>query len=111
MSKFISSANDSIKVVDDASYILNDALHINAVFNTSAAVEANTDALFIKLPDCGAHAELGWFNTDSEHAASAGATVKKTTSSVDGLNVISIQLGAAADASKVYNIEGWVKLK
>ena len=32
MSKLISSANASIKVVDDASYMVNDALHINAVF-------------------------------------------------------------------------------
>lgn len=111
MSKFISSANASIEVVDDASYMVNDALHINAVFNASDVVEANTDVLFINLPDCGAHAELGWFNTSSEHAATAGASVKKTTSSVDGLNVISIQLGDATVANQVYNVEGWVKLK
>lgn len=107
MSKFISSANDSIEVVDDASYMVNDALHINAVFNASAIVEANTDVLFINLPDCGAHAEVGWFDTSSYHAA----TVKKTTSSVDGLNVISIQLDADTEANKKYNVEGWVKLK
>lgn len=107
MSKFISSANASIKVVDDASYMVNDALHINAVFSASAIVEANTDVLYINLPDCGAHAEVGWFNTGSDHAAS----VKKTTSSVDGLNVISIQLDAATVASQEYNVEGWVKLK
>lgn len=107
MSKFISSANASIKVVDDASYMVNDALHINAVFSASAIVEANTDVLHINLPDCGAHAEVGWFNTGSYHAAK----VKKTTSSVDGLNVISIQLDDATAASQVYNIEGWVKLK
>ena len=111
MSKFISSANASIEVVDDASYMLNDALHINAVFNASAIVEKNTDVLFINLPDCGAHAELGWFNTVSEHAATAAATVKKTTSKKDGLNVISIQLGAATAANQEYNVEGWVKLK
>lgn len=111
MSKFISSANASIEVVDDASYMVNDALHINAVFNASAIVEANTDVLFINLPDCGAHAELGWFDTGSAHAADAAASVKKTTSSVDGLNVISIQLDAATAASQEYNVEGWVKLK
>lgn len=111
MSKFISSANASIEVVDDASYMVNDALHINAVFNASAIVEANTDVLFINLPDCGAHAEVGWFDTSSNHAATAAASVKKTTSSVDGLNVISIQLDDATAASKEYNIEGWVKLK
>ena len=111
MSKFISSANAGIKVVDDASYMVNDALHINAVFSASAVVAANTDVLFINLPDCGAHAEVGWFDTGSDHSATAAATVKKTTSKVDGLNVISIQLGAATAADKVYNVEGWVKLK
>ena len=110
MSKFISSANASIKVVDDASYMVNDALHINAVFSASASVEANTDVLHINLPDCGAHAEVDWFNTASDHATAA-AKVKKTTSSVDGLNVISIQLGAATAANQEYNVEGWVKLK
>lgn len=110
MSKFISSANASIKVVDDASYMVNDSLHINAVFSASAIVGANTDVLHINLPDCGAHAEVGWFNTASDHAT-ASAKVKKTTSSVDGLNVISIQLGAATAASQEYNVEGWVKLK
>lgn len=110
MSKFISSANASISVVDDASYMINDALHINAVFDASGVVEANTDVLFINLPDCGAHAEVGWFNTGSDHAATAAASVKKTTSSVDGLNVISIQLGAATAKGQEYNVEGWVKL-
>ena len=110
MSKFISSANASIKVVDDASYMVNDALHINAVFSASAIVEANTDVLHINLPDCGTHAEVGWFNTASDHAATAAAKVKKTTSSIDGLNVISIQLGAATAANQEYNVEGWVKL-
>lgn len=110
MSKFISSANKSITVVDDASYMVNDALHINAMFTASGVVAANTDVLFINLPDCGEHAEVGWFNTSSDHAATAAATVKKTTSSVDGLNVISIQLGAATAASQEYNVEGWVKL-
>ena len=110
MSKFITSANDSIKVVDDASYMVNDALHINAVFSASAVVAANTDVLYVGLPDCGERAEVGWFNTGSDHAATAEATVKKTTSSVDGLNVISIQLGAATAANQEYNVEGWVKL-
>ncbi len=48
-----------INVVDDASYMVNDALHINAVFSASAVVAANTDVLYINLPDCGAHAEVG----------------------------------------------------
>lgn len=111
MSKFISSANESIKVVDDASYMVNDALHINAVFTASGVVAANTDVLHVNLPDCGAHAEVGWFNTGSDHAATAAATVKKTTSSVDGLSVISIQLDSATVASQEYNVEGWVKLR
>ena len=54
-------------------------------FSASAIVEANTDVLHINLPDCGAHAEVGWFNTASDHAATA--------------------------ANQEYNIEGWVKLK
>lgn len=111
MSKFISSANAGIKVVEDASFMLNDALLINAVFSASAIVEANKDVLCINLPDCGAHAEVGWFDTASAHAATAAASVKKTTSKVDGLNVITIQLGADTAADKVYNVEGWVKLK
>lgn len=110
MSKFISSANESIKVVDDASYMVNDALHINAVFTASGVVTAKTDVLHVNLPDCGAHAEVGWFNTGSDHAATAAATVKKTTSSVDGLSVISIQLDSDTVASHEYNVEGWVKL-
>lgn len=111
MSKFISSANESIQVVDDASYMVNDALHINAVFTASGVVTANTDVLYVNLPDCGAHAEMGWFDTGTDHSATAAATVKKTTSSVDGLNVISIQLDAATAAEQEYNVEGWVKLK
>lgn len=110
MSKFISSANASIKVIDDASYLVNDALHINAVFSASAIVAANTDVLYINLPDCGEHAEVGWFNTGSDHAATAEATVKKTTSTKDGLSIITIQLGTATAAEQEYNIEGWVKL-
>lgn len=110
MSKFISSANAGISVVDDASYMVNDALHINAVFTASAVVAANSNVLYINLPDCGEHAEVGWFNTSSDHAATNTAVVKKTTSSVDGLNVISIQLDAATAAEQEYNVEGWVKL-
>lgn len=110
MSKFISSANESIKVVDDASYMVNDALHINAVFTASGVVVANTDVLHVNLPDCGEHAEVGWFNTSSDHAATNAAVVKKTTSSVDGLNVISLQLDTATAAEQEYNVEGWVKL-
>lgn len=111
MSKFISSANESIQVVDDASYMVNDALHINAVFTASGEVTANTDVLRVNLPDCGAHAEVGWFDTGSNHAATNAAAVKKTTSSVDGLSVISIQLDTATAAEQEYNVEGWIKLK
>ena len=110
MSKFISSANSAIKVVDDASYLVNDALHINAVFTASGIVAANTDVLHINIPNCGEHAEVGWFNTGSDHAATAAASIKKTTSTKDGLSVISIQLGAATAANQEYNVEGWVKL-
>lgn len=110
MSKFITSANSSISVVDDASYQVNDALHINAVFTASGVVAANSDVLRINIPDCGEHAEVGWFNTASDHAATAAASIKKTTSSVDGLKVISIQLGAATAKGQEYNVEGWVKL-
>lgn len=110
MSKFITSANSMITVVDDASYLVNDALHINAVFTASGVVAANTDVLRINIPDCDEHAEVGWFNTSSDHAATAAASIKKTTSTKDGLSVISIQLGAATAASQEYNVEGWVKL-
>lgn len=111
MSKFISSANSMIAVVDDASYLVNDALHIKAVFTASGVVAANTDVLTINIPDCGEHAEVGWFNTGSDHAATAAASIKKTTSTKDGLSVISIQLGAATAASQEYNVEGWVKIQ
>lgn len=110
MSKFISSANSIITVIDDASYQLNGALHINAVFTASGVVAANTDVLHINISDCGEHAEVGWFNTGSDHAATAAARIKKTTSTKDGLSVISIQLDAATVANQEYNVEGWVNL-
>lgn len=110
MANFILSADDKITVVEDASYLLNDALHINAVFSASGVVAANTDVLRINLPNVGEHAEVGWFNTSSDHAATAAASVKNTFSSKDGLHNITIQLGAATVASQEYNVEGWVKL-
>lgn len=110
MSKFLSSANVNIVMVDDASYLVNDALHINGVFTARGVVGANTDVLYVNLPNCGEHAEVGWFNTGSDHAATAAASIKKTTSTKDGLNVITIQLGAATANGQEYNVEGWVKL-
>ena len=110
MANFILSADDKITVVEDASYLLNDTLHINAVFSSSGVVAANTDVLRINLPNVGEHAEVGWFNTGSDHAATAAASVKNTFSSKDGLHNITIQLGAATAASQEYNVEGWVKL-
>lgn len=74
------------------------------MFTASGVVAANTDVLHINIPDCSEHAEVGWFNTGSDHAATAAASIKKTTSTKDGLSVISIQLGAATAASQEYNV-------
>ena len=40
MVNFIQAANDKIKITEDVSYLLNDALHVNTVFTASAAVTA-----------------------------------------------------------------------
>lgn len=110
MVNFIQSADSKIKINEDVSYLLNDALHVNAVFTASDAIEGSSPVLRVNLPNVGKHAELGWYNTATEYAPSAAATVQNTTSSVDGLHNITIQLGAATDASQEYHIEGWIEL-
>ena len=110
MVNFIQSADSKIKINEDVSYLLNDALHVNTVFTASGVIEANNPVLRVNLPNVGKHAELNWYNTSSDHAPSAAATVKNTTSSVDGLHNIIIQLGTATVASQEYHIEGWITL-
>lgn len=110
MVNFIKSADSKIKINEDVSYLLNDALHVNAMFTASGVVEQNSPVLRVNLPSVGKHAELNWYNTSSDHAATAAATVKDTTSSVDGLHNITIQLGAATVSGQEYHIEGWIKL-
>lgn len=109
MVNFIKSADSKIKINEDVSYMLNNALHVNAVFTATGAVEANSPVLRVNLPNVGAHAEINWYNTGSDVAPTA-ATVKNTTSSVDGLHNITIQLGVATVAEKEYHIEGWIEL-
>lgn len=109
MVNFIQSADSKIKINEDVSYLLNDALHVNAVFTASDAIEANNPVLRVNLPNVGAHAEINWYNTSSAHTPTA-ATVKNTTSSVDGLHNITIQLGEATVANQEYHIEGWIAL-
>ena len=110
MVNFIQSADSKIKINEDVSYLLNDALHVNAVFTATGAVTAGNPVLRVNLPNVGAHAEINWYNPSSDHAPSAAATVKNTTSSVDGLHNITIRLGTATVASQEYHIEGWIAL-
>lgn len=110
MVNFIKSADSKIKINEDVSYLLNDALHVNAVFTASDVVEANSPVLRVNLPNVGKHAELNWYNTSSDHTATAAAKVKDTVSSVDGIHDITISLGAATADSQEYHIEGWIKL-
>lgn len=110
MVNFIQAADSKIKINKDVSYLLNDALHVNAVFTASDIVEANNPVLRVNLPNVGKHAELNWYNTSSDFAPTAAATVKNTTSSVDGLHNITIQLGEATVAEQEYHIEGWIEL-
>ena len=109
MVNFIQAADANIKINEDVSYLLNDALHVNAVFTATGAVEANSPVLRVNLPNVGKHAELSWYNTSSDYAATA-ANVKNTTNSVNGRHNITIQLGAATKAEQEYHIEGWIKL-
>ena len=110
MVNFIQSADSKIKINEDVSYLLNNALHVNAVFTATGAVSADNPVLRVNLPNVGAHAELNWYNTGSDRGPSATATVKNTTSSVDGLHNITIQLSAETTASQVYHIDGWIAL-
>lgn len=107
MVNFIQAADAKIKINEDVSYLLNDALHVNAVFTASGIVEANNPVLRVNLPNVGKHAELNWYSTNSDNAA---ATVKNTVSSVDGIHDITISLGSATADSQKYHIDGWIKL-
>ena len=109
MANFIQAANDNIKITEDVSYLLNDALHVNTVFTASGTVTDSEPVLRINLPNIGDHAELNWYNAASDYAATAAAKVKNTFSTKDGLHDITISLGAATAASQEYHIEGWVK--
>lgn len=110
MAKFITSADAKIKVTEDVSYLLNDALHVNTVFTATGAVTAGQPVLRVNLPKIGEHAEVNWYNTASDYSATAAASVKDTFSTKDGLHNVTIQLGAATVASQEYHIEGWIKL-
>lgn len=110
MVNFIQPADSKIKINEDVSYLLNNALHVNAVFTTTGTVAADNPVLRVNLPNVGAHAEINWYNTGSDRAPSAAATVKNTISSVDGLHNITIQLSAAVPASQEYHIDGWIAL-
>lgn len=109
MVNFIQSADSKIKIIEDVSYLLNNALHVNAVFTATDTVAADSPVLRVNLPNVGAYAEINWYNTGSDHAPSAAATVKNT-SSVDGLHNITIQLSADVAASQEYHIDGWIAL-
>lgn len=110
MVNFIKSADSNIKINEDVSYLLNDALHVNAVFTASGVVTADSPVLRVNLPNVGKHAELNWYNISSDLAATAAATVKDTVSSVDGIHNITISLSSDTTASNEYHIEGWIKL-
>ena len=110
MTNFIQSADSKIKIVEDNSYLLNGALRVFAVFTATDVVNANDPVLLVNLPNVGKHAELGWFNADSEHAATAGASVKNTMTSKDGMHKITISLGTATASGQEYHINGWINL-
>lgn len=110
MVNFIQSADSKIKINEDVSYLLNDALHVNAVFTATGAVEASSPVLRVNLPNVGAHAKINWYNISSDFAPTAAATVKNITSSVDGLHNITIQLDEPTVAEQKYHIEGWIEL-
>lgn len=110
MVNFIQPADNKIKINEDVSYLLNNALHVNAVFTATGIVTAGNPVLRVNLPNVGAHAEINWYDISSGRAPSTAATVKNTTSSVDGLHNITIQLSADVAASHVYHIDGWIAL-
>lgn len=107
MANFIKSADSKININEDVSYLLNDALHVNAVFTASGVVDQGKPVLRVNLPNVGKHAELCWYTTRSEYAA---ATVYNNVTSVDAIHDITISLSAATVASQAYHIEGWIKL-
>lgn len=110
MVNFIQAADAKIEINEDVSYLLNDALHVNAVFTASGAVTAGSPVLRVNLPAVGKHAELNWCNASSDDSATAAAKVTDTVSSVDGIHDITISLSGATAASQEYHIEGWIKL-
>ncbi len=110
MSKFITSANKNITVNEDASFPINDALHVKCTFTSKGTVAANTDLLEINVPKVGDHAEVGYFNTASDSSNTAAIKVVDTVSSVDGLHKITMQMEAATADGQEYSVEGWVKL-
>lgn len=110
MSKFISSADTNITVTGDASYTINDILFINSVIAAKGIVAANNNVLYINVPKLGNKAEVGWFNTESDHSAIAAATVKSSTDDTGTITVNSITFDAATAAGQEYVVEGWVKL-
>lgn len=110
MINFIQSADSKIKINEDVSYLLNDALHVNVVFTASGTITADSPVLRVNLPNVGKHAELNWYNTSSDYAATAAAKVNDTVSSVDGIHNITISLSADTAASQEYHIVGWIKL-
>lgn len=110
MSKFVESANAGIAIIDDACFTLNDNLFVNVIFTASSAITANSDILRVIIPDCGEHAEIGYFNTGSDDASTAAGKVKRVVSSVDGIVTITVQLDAATAANQEYCMTGWIKL-
>lgn len=58
MVNFIQSANSKIKINEDVSYLMNDALHVNAVFTATDAIKENVPVLRVNLPNVGKHAKL-----------------------------------------------------
>ena len=111
MANFIKSADNRIEVVEDNSYLLNGALRVSTVFASKGAVDANKPVLLVNLPNVGKHAELGYYNTATNHSANGGASVTNTTSSKDGLHKITISLGAQTLLDQQFYIEGWINLQ
>ena len=82
MSKFISSADTNITVTGDASYTINDILFINTVITAKGVVASGNNVLYINVPKLGNKAEVGWFNTASDHSTTAAATVNEIKKTV-----------------------------
>ena len=110
MANFIKSADSKIKINEDVSYLLNDALHVNALFTASDVVTADKPALRVNLPNVGKNAELRWYDRSSTNADTVAAKVTNTVSTVDGSHDITISLTENTTPSRVCHIEGWIKL-